>query len=81
MSLTEAQQQRVEAWIQAKLRKMTCPLCGNDKWDLCDTLHAAPAVRKGANVDLGTWIGLFPLVCQNCAHVVFLSGQPLGLIE
>jgi hypothetical protein len=79
MPLTDAQQRKLEAWLNDKKVTTQCPMCGADLQDLGGAeLIAAPVAAK-ASASAGGAIVLVPVVCDNCGHVMLFSAKALGL--
>jgi hypothetical protein len=81
MSVTEYNRVALE-WINSHgLTPRPCPLCGtNAGWQLLPPTEAP--IRPG-DVEgqlPGKAIPLVPLMCNHCAHVMFLSAIAVGVV-
>ena len=79
MSLDQAQEQTVRAWLQNKQISEVCPAChAAANWVFLEIVDVP--VRWPAELHTGgPGFPLVPLGCRNCGYVMFFSAAKIGL--
>ncbi|MFH1443850.1 MAG: hypothetical protein ABIG34_00475 [Candidatus Peregrinibacteria bacterium] len=84
MKLNDDQQKKLveklnKVWVPPK----TCPVCGQNEWDLSGVVFELREFHGGGMV-IGGKSSLTPVVhatCKNCSHTLFFNALKLGLIS
>lgn len=79
MALTEAQQQKLDAWMVSKNVRTQCPACGHEGWAAGDIVRPAVYVAGGTSIQ-GSAHAIAQLICTNCAYVMGFSAAQAGLL-
>jgi hypothetical protein len=78
MSLDQAQEQTVRAWLQAKRAAEHCPACHAADWAILEIVDVP--VRWPAELHSGgPSFPMVPLGCRNCGYVMLFSAAKIGL--
>ena len=82
-SLTEEDKQKIIQWVTDRLDKDTglvCSVCQNKKWTVAADLVMPPVFKDDATQFGGGGYPLAMLICNKCAHTVFINAVRVGLI-
>jgi hypothetical protein len=80
MSLDQAQEQTVRAWLQARHVAEDCPACSAREWVILEIVEAP--VRWPAELHSGgPGFPMVPRGCRNCGYLMFFSAAKIGLGE
>lgn len=78
MSLDQAQEQLVHAWLQTKQVVAQCPACRAEDWVILEIVEAP--VRWPAELHSGgPQFPMLPRGCRNCGYIMFFSAAKMGL--
>ncbi len=80
MPLTPEQIHKVAAWLDSKSSRSSCPVCGNQRWEVGDIV-ASVNFSKGGVVLGGRIVPTVQVICSNCYFVMNFAAVPLGLVE
>ena len=83
-SLTKEQKQKVVNWLGEKMDQKTgllCSICNTRKWTVADDLVIPPIYRGGGFSIGGAGYPQAMLICNNCAHTVYINAVRIGLWE
>jgi len=61
--------------------RITCPLCGNQEWNVNDLIVEAREFHNGDMVLGGSIMPLVGITCRTCAHTMFLNALQLGFVN
>jgi hypothetical protein len=78
--LSEAERNRIAAWLGEKGRNHACPVCGENAWAIGAHLISGK-VHLGGNLGFGgpTYPQAF-IVCGNCAYVRAFMATAMGIL-
>jgi len=71
--------QKALKWIESKLTVKTCPMCGDEKLILDDSLAALPVMGDKQMVR-ETLIPAFVLTCGNCGYIRLFNAMRAEII-
>ncbi len=80
--LTPEQHEKVRQWMKQK-GITNCPLCHDNRLDIGDPVVLLAPYGPGPNLvvaNLNKGLTMIPLVCTNCANVLLLSEDFIGLL-
>lgn len=77
MSLNPSQRQMLEDWIRSKAI-VGCPACGDEKWQYAEASYVRGLLEAG-DIDLTEGSGVVKVSCGNCAYVMLLDAEALGV--
>lgn len=78
----KAQEKALEKLQRVWVSNKTCPICGQTKWTVGDTVHELRAFNYGNLVVGGEGVyPVIPVACNTCGYTHFINPLPLGLID
>jgi hypothetical protein len=78
MSLDQAQEQTVRAWLETKQVARECPACGGADWVILEIVEVP--VRWPAELHSGgPGFSMVPRGCRTCGYLMFFSAAKMGL--
>lgn len=80
MALSQAEQQRVQSWLNTRGRQHSCPVCGANNWSIGDVVSAPIYTNGGVQLG-GPSVPMVQLVCSNCVYVRLFAAKPIGLVS
>ncbi len=80
MPLDQAQQQKLQGWMNSKRIRPQCPACGANQWAHGEVINAPVAVQGGIAIG-GPSVPMVQLICGNCAYVMLFAAVPIGLVK
>lgn len=79
--LTEEQKEKVVAWIRKHGQaNITCVICGHRNWAVGDHIVAPAIYSEGGIVLGGTAYPTVMLICNHCAHTIYINAVLMGLL-
>jgi predicted nucleic-acid-binding Zn-ribbon protein len=75
--LNAAQRRILEEWMRSKAI-VTCPACGQDKWQLADAAYVRALLEEGQE-DLMEDAGVVRVPCDNCGYLALFDAETLGI--
>jgi hypothetical protein len=74
---------RVNEWMRARWRKSReCPLCGKSAgWELAPLAELPIRSTDFEGQQPDAVVPVVPLICKNCAYVVFSSAVAMGVLN
>lgn len=83
MAFTDEQQAIIEKWMAEKwTNPRICPLCGEDEWNVADTVFSLSGVNEKGEEIWGAPI--YPVViftCNTCGNVVLVNALKIGILK
>lgn len=80
MGLDQAQQGRLNIWMQTKGVKPQCPACGNlGSWTPGDVI-APPVMTPGTVTFGGPSVPMVQLICGKYAYILHFAAVPMELV-
>ena len=83
-SLSKEEIQKVIKWLSEKMDQTTglvCSICNTRQWTVADDLVIPPIYRAGGVSIGGAGYPQAMLICNNCAHTVYVNAVRIGLWE
>jgi hypothetical protein len=79
LELTDSQKQQVKRWLDSKGVKTQCQVCSSGEYLMLG--HALGLILGHINgaVELTLNMGVVPVRCNNCAHVMLFSTHPMNI--
>ena len=83
-SLSQDDKEKIVQWVNQKMEGtvgIICSICHNKTWTIGDDL-VVPPVFKGGDTHIGGRV--YPqamLICNKCAHTIFINAVRIGLME
>jgi len=80
MAANDTDLAKVQAWINEKAVRKTCPLCEHNHWSASKIVE----LRQFFGGPLAETGGVVPtvlVVCQNCGYMMLLNAGIIGLLE
>ena len=77
MPLSEPQRRTLQNWMQAK-GIIQCPACGEERWRFSEATYIRGLLEQG-EPDLAEDQGVVKIQCDNCAYVLLLDAQAVGI--
>ena len=78
--MEKASGEEIVEFLNSKWKGKECPLCGENRWSVTDTVFELREYNGGA-LRPGPIIPVIPVTCANCGNTVLISAISTGLLE
>ena len=70
------------AEINSKWQTKTCPMCGQNDWDIGSSMATLVNVGEDKSIQLGgQFMPLVPIVCNSCGNVILVNPLTVGALD
>ena len=76
----KVQQERMDAYLK-KINGSPCPLCGQKRWQISNTVFQAIEFDTKGLILGGGAYPIVPLTCMNCGNTYFINALVADLID
>lgn len=74
--------EKLIATINSKWKQKTCPMCGENKWDIGNQMITMVGVGEDKSIQLGgQFMPLVPIVCSACGNTVLVNPLVVGCVD
>lgn len=80
MNLNESDRQKVKKWLESKMTRPNCSICGTASW----TFFEGSTISIGINIettrfDYFSGLPRISIICKNCGQIVDFSPAIIGV--
>lgn len=68
-------------FVKEKWNTQRCPMCGNDKWSVSETIWGIQGFDGGLIWGGSVALPLVAVTCNNCGNTVLISALSTGLLR
>ena len=78
MAFTPEQTDKINSWLQQKVKRLDCPCCGTNDWSFGDILMTMSEFNVISQKGRG--LPLLPVTCKNCAYTMMFAAIQIGIV-